>query len=190
VQRNVYATVIVNGLPATLQVTSNAASATIRGAEMEGAISPFKAARFSLTYSYLDAHYDHYVTPIGQDFTSHPFEYTPRHKISLDQLYHLPSGGRGDLTFRATVSYQSSISVADDPQPYDTIPGYSLVNLRLDWKGFYRNSWSEWDASLFGTNVGNREYRVYTNPTYVSSGLVTTAYGEPRMWGVSLRARF
>jgi len=181
VQRNVYTT--VNGLP--LQVTSNAASATIRGVELALNIVPAQAVVIQATYSYNDAHYDRYVTPVGQDFTGHPFEYTPRNKFSVDGRIALPIPPRlGNLSVGGTVSYQSSVSVADDPQPFDTIGAYALVWLHADWtKG-------NWDLSLFATNLANVDYRITSNATYKSSGLVATVYGEPRMFGGSARWRF
>lgn len=190
-QRNVYALINVNGIPAQLQLTDNAASAVIQGAELQETLIPAKYVQLSLTYSYLDAYYQHYITPIGQDFTTHRFEFVPRNKVSFDQLYRLPIGSLpGKLTFRATVSYQSSLETADDVEPFGIIGGYTLVNLRLDWNDFFRTGSGSWDLALFGTNVTDHTYRIASNPTYFSSGLVTAIYGQPRMWGASVRCRF
>ena len=152
---------------------------------------PAKSVQLSLTYSYLDAFYQHYITPIGQDFTTHRFEFVPRNKVSFDQLYRLPIGGLpGKLTFRTTVSYQSSLETADDVEPFGVIGGYTLVNLRLDWNDLVRSGSASWDLALFATNVTDHTYRITSNPTYFSSGLVTGIYGQPRMWGASVRCRF
>src|SRR6185437_10808631 len=190
-QRNVYALINVNGIPAQLQLTDNAASAVIQGAELQETLIPAKSVQLSLTYSYLDAYYQHYITPIGQDFTTHRFEFVPRNKVSFDQLYRLPIGSLpGKLTFRATVSYQSSLQTADDVEPFGVIGGYTLVNLRLDWNDLFRTGSGSWDLALFATNVTDHTYRITSNPTYYSSGLVTAIYGQPRMWGASVRCRF
>ncbi|MDE2111822.1 MAG: TonB-dependent receptor [Alphaproteobacteria bacterium] len=181
VQRSVYATVL--GLP--LQITSNAASATIQGIELAATVIPIDPVTLSVTYSSNDAHYNRYITPIGQDFTDHPFEYTPKHKVSVDARYKLPfDSSWGELTLGGTVSYQSKMVVADDVEPFDTISGYMLANLRLDWTR------GDWGASVFVTNVGNKTYRILSNPTYISSGLVSTVYGEPRMVGIELHRNF
>lgn len=190
-QRNVYALINVNGIPAQLQLTDNAASAVIQGVELQETLIPAKSVQLSLTYSYLDAFYQHYITPIGQDFTTHRFEFVPRNKVSFDQLYRLPIGSLpGKLTFRATVSYQSSLETADDVEPFGVIGGYTLVNLRLDWNDLVRSGSASWDLALFATNVTDHSYRITSNPTYYSSGLVTAIYGQPRMWGASVRCRF
>jgi iron complex outermembrane recepter protein len=190
-QRNVYALINVNGIPAQLQLTDNAASAVIQGAELQETLIPASFVQLSLTYSYLDAFYQHYITPIGQDFTTHRFEFVPRNKVSFDQLYRLPVGGLpGKLTFRTTISYQSSLETADDVEPFGVMGGYTLVNLRLDWNDFLRTGSGSWDLALFVNNVTDRIYRITSNPTYYSSGLVTAIYGQPRMWGASIRCRF
>ena len=191
VQRNVYARINVNGIPAQLQLTDNAASAVIEGVELQSTLAPIDAVQLTLTYSYLNAHYSHYLTPVGQDFTSHRFEFAPRNKVSLDQQYRLPIGNLpGDLTFHATLAYQSSIETADDVEPFGVIGGYTLANLRLDWNEIIHSGPAKWDVSVFATNVADHTYRITSNPTYYSSGLVTTIYGQPRMWGASVRCRF
>jgi iron complex outermembrane receptor protein len=190
VQRNVYATIVVNGIPGTLQLTDNAASAIIQGVELQETLIPVDFVQLSIGYSYLDAYYQHYITPIGQDFTNHPFEFVPRNKVSLDQLFRIPTGGLGHLTFRATESYQSAMETADDIEPFGTVGGYALVNVRLDWNDLIRSGSGNWDLALFATNVTDHTYRIASNPTYFSSGLVTTIFGEPRMWGASVRYRF
>ena len=191
VQRNVYARVDINGIPAQLQLTDNAASAVIQGLELQSSIAPIDAIQLTLTYSYLNAYYSYYVTPIGQDFTSHRFEFAPRSKVSLDQQYKLPVRQLpGELIFHTTVSYQSSIETADDVEPFGIVGGYTLANLRLDWNDIVHSGSAKWDVSLFATNITDHTYRITSNPTYYSSGLITTIYGQPRMWGASIRCRF
>src|SRR5262249_13318534 len=50
VQRNVYAQINVNGIPAQLQLTDNAASAVIQGLELQATLAPVSAVQFTLTY--------------------------------------------------------------------------------------------------------------------------------------------
>jgi outer membrane receptor protein involved in Fe transport len=40
---------------------------------------------------------------------------------------------------------------------------------------------------LYGTNVNDEEYRVTSNATYNTTGLVGAAFGDPRQYGVTLR---
>jgi iron complex outermembrane receptor protein len=46
------------------------------------------------------------------------------------------------------------------------------------------------DLSLFVTNLTDKTYRTNVIQQYNATGYSTAIFGEPRMYGVSLRARF
>ena len=93
----------------------------------------------------------------------------------------------GDLGLRVTYSWQDDLKVSPDPQPFDTIPSYALVNLRLEWDNV---GGRPIDIALYGTNVTDEEYRVTSNNAYTTSGRVSSIYGEPAQYGLSVRARY
>lgn len=93
----------------------------------------------------------------------------------------------GELAVRATYSWQSRQRVASDPQPFDTIAPYGLLNLRAEWNSVYG---MPFDVAVFGTNVLGKEYRVTANTGYNNSGFSNSIYGEPGQYGVQLRYRF
>lgn len=185
IQRSDYA--LIGGF--NTQVITNAAQATIKGVEFEGVLIPFDALTLTGTYSYNDATYDRYIDPAGFDRSGFPFQYVPKHKFSIDgQLRLMPRGSRvGDVALRASYGWQSRQQVASDVQPFDTIPSYGLLNLRLDWS---RIDGGPLDAALFVTNVTDKTYRVTSNATYFTTGLVGSVFGDPRQYGASLRMRF
>lgn len=184
VQRNDYA--LIGGF--NTQVTANAAKATIKGVEFEGRLIPTDSFSLGVTYSYNDAAYGTYVDPLGIDRSGYAFPYVPRHKFSIDAQLKLPvPESAGEVSVRADYGWQSRQQVAADQEPFDTIDPYGVLNLRLDWN---RVAGSGFDASIFAKNVGNVDYRVTSNPTYFSSGLVGSVYGDPRLYGASLRYRF
>ena len=74
--------VLIFGVVATT-ATQNAAEATIRGIEVEGAIRPVENIILSFGYAYTDAEYDEYITPAGADLSGLPFLNTPEHMINL-----------------------------------------------------------------------------------------------------------
>ena len=62
-------------------VTQNAARATIRGLEIRKHLAADERfTELTLNYSYMDAFYTRYVTPLGQDLTDLPYAFAPKNK--------------------------------------------------------------------------------------------------------------
>jgi iron complex outermembrane recepter protein len=170
-------------------VTANAARATIRGVEIENTIEPNAFSDLSLSYSFMDAHYNRYVTPLGQDLTGLPYAYAPRNKASVTARVRLPVADLiGEIWIGADVSYQDRVFAGFstvDPGSY--LPSYGLLGLRGDWQNV---GGTRIELSVFATNLTNRAYRIANEDLYSTIGTATTVYGEPRMYGASLRYRF
>lgn len=193
--------VIQRAAIAGADILTNAQKARVMGLEFEGMIAPSRWFTLSGTYSYNDAKYLTYNTIAipaipsaltaaqpSRDLAGTPFSFVPRHKVSLDARIGLPLPERvGDIGLTASYTYQSSQRVTPESQPFDTIEGYNLANLRLDWNNVFG---SKVDLAAFVTNLFDKEYRVTSNPGYNNSGFVNTIYGEPRSWGVQARVDF
>ena len=194
--------VIQRAAIAGADILANAQKARVVGVEFEGLIQPSKWFTLSGTYSYNDAKYTDYTTiPIpaipsalntpaqpARNLVGTPFTFVAPHKFSLDGRLGVPiPESEGDMGLRATYSWQSRERVATDPQPYDTIAPYGLLNLRLEWNNARG---APLDIALYGTNVLDKEYRVTANTGYNNSGFSNSIYGEPAQYGVELRYRF
>lgn len=170
-------------------VTANAAKATVKGVELQNFLRPSDYLELTLTYSYLDAYYERYVTPLGQDLTALPYAYTPRNKGSLSARARLPvPGSVGELWLGANFTYQDRVFAGFttvDPGSY--MPSYGLLGLRADWSNV---AGSRVDLAFFVTNVTDKTYRIANEDLYSTIGTAVTLYGEPRMYGVSLRYHF
>ena len=175
---------------ANTTATQNAAKATIKGIEIEGEISLAGRVSLAYGYAYTDADYVTYVTPAGQDLSRLPFLYTPQHmfNLGLGVDFALPSD-LGMLTFFVNYSWQDDMfagfTIAKAPGV--DIPSYGLVNLRVTWSGIFGTGM---ELAVFGNNVANRKYRIANNPQYNTLGYALTQYGEPQLWGASLRVDF
>ncbi|MDP3494985.1 MAG: TonB-dependent receptor, partial [Hyphomonadaceae bacterium] len=174
-------------------IATNAQKAHVLGFEFEGLLAFGDSFTLGATYSYNEAKYDEWqtlATPTlpSQNFSNTPFLYVPANKFSLDGRVAIPIPAEtGQLGFRASYSWQDDQRVAADPQPFDTIPAYGLLNLRLEWEEVMGGPI---DIAVFGTNVTDEEYRVTSNAGYNTSGWVGTIYGEPAQYGLSLRYRY
>lgn len=196
----------------------NAKEARIAGIEIETIIRPTDNLDLSIGYSYTDAKYTDYKLTVppdplarsidscrgpvavpypGQpetliDLSCTPFEETPEHMLNVNARYALPLGEAGTLIFGATYSWidkiwhGSTMTPKDDPLGWTA--SYGLLNLSIDWKGIFG---SRFDAQLWGTNVTDKTYRSFAYTGYSSStGFTNSVYGEPRMYGLSLRYSF
>jgi len=174
-------------------VTANAARAMISGVELENLLRPWPWAELNLTYSYMDARYNRYITPLGNDLTDTPYPNAPRHKVAAGARFRLPvtPSSKGDIWVGGTYTYQSDVYVGigdNGPgSPGNTQPGYGLVNLRADW---YDVMGSRFDVSLFVTNAANKAYQVTTLDLFNTLGYTAATFGEPRMFGVTARYSF
>jgi iron complex outermembrane receptor protein len=170
-------------------VTQNAARATIRGLEIENTFRPTSFSEFTLNYSYMDAFYNRYITPLGQNLTGLPYAYAPRDKGSASARIRLPfPGSVGEVWLGGNFTYQDRVFAGFSAvSPGSYMPSYGLIGLRADWEHIWG---SRVDVSVFSTNVGNKVYRVANEDLYTTIGTSTTVYGEPRMYGASLRYRF
>lgn len=198
----------------------NAGSGRIQGIEVETSIRPTRGLTLSANYAYMDGKYKDFtlnatadplvrrrdscngpvavpVPGVGPqtvpiDLTCIPFSNTPKHQFSLDGRYEFDAGNAGKVTFAANYSwvakaYQAAaFTPADDP--YATRPSYGLLNLSLSWDSIFG---SGLDARAFMTNATNKTYLVSAPLGYsTSTGTPAAIYGEPRMYGLSLRYRF
>lgn len=170
-------------------VTTNAARATVKGIEIQNVLRPADSIELTLSYSYMDARYDRYVTPLGEDLTALPYAFAPRNKGSVIGRVRLPvPSAEGAIWLGADLSYQDRVFAGFttvDPGSY--MPSYGLLGIRADWT---RVRGSSFDASLFATNVTNKVYRITNEDLYSTIGTATTGYGPPRMFGASIRYRF
>ena len=170
-------------------VTQNAARATIRGLELENTLRPTSSTELTLNYSYIDAFYTRYITPLGQDLTNLPYAFAPRHKASAGARVRLPFDQTiGEVWLGANFSYQDRIfSGFSAVTPGSYIPGYGLVGLRAEWTKIRGTGLG---VSLFATNLLNRVYRTANEDLYTTIGTSTGVFGEPRMYAATLRYQF
>jgi len=174
-----------------VNLTRSAAEARIQGIEFEGVLVPIAGVELSTNYAYTDSKYTRVAdAQAGAVLAGAPFPYVSKNKVSFSARYRLPlPDSAGDLGVMGIYSYQSQQSIAqtnDTVYPY--IPGYSLINARLDWRHVLSGPL---DVSAFVTNLTNKTYAIGQFDSYNSSfGFVTRTYGEPRMYGLQLRYTF
>jgi iron complex outermembrane recepter protein len=169
-------------------LTENVAGATITGIEIQQTLSLTQHSEASINYSYLESKYHRFYSPIDGDLTDMPFPYTPRNKLSVAYVFHLPIPiSLGNVAARATYSYQSTVQGNLGGGPNDEIAQYGLLNLRMSWDHIFEEPL---EVALFATNATNKVYVTRISETYLSYGVSGVNYGEPRIIGAQIRYAF
>jgi iron complex outermembrane receptor protein len=179
----------------TNAVISNAATATIKGLELEISAVPTDRLTLSASMSALDSGYSKSKVPFtlldtitGQSFnmTGRPLPFTPKLALNISGEYRLPVPTLGgDLRFTASYHRQSKVYYDPLAQETEAQPSYSLTDVRV---GFRRDG-QRWEISGFAQNLFDKAY--YSS--FLRSNLVgasTGVQGAPRTIGVELRAKF
>lgn len=173
-----------------INVTRSAAQGRIQGLEFEGAWIPSRWVDLTLAYSYTDSKYTKVTDALaGAILQGAPFPYVPKNKLSVGVVAHLPMPeAMGRLTASAVYNMQSKQSIAQTNQTvYPYIPGYDVVNLRLDWREVAGRPVT---LSAFVTNATDNSYAVGQFDAYLAKGYVTRTFAEPRMYGIQVRYDF
>jgi iron complex outermembrane receptor protein len=175
----------------------NAGSSTIQGAEIETTLQLYMDLVFSLSYTYLDTELDKITEPQLvppytdiQEPTTEGSELTfsPENTVVMSLNYRLPlPADVGDVKIGTSYTFiDNQLSIYGT---YGMLDSRKLLNLNASWTSVMG---SNFDASLFATNVTDEEYPVnvtgfYDNPNVGMDFRVT---GEPRMYGARLRYNF
>ncbi|MDB5687607.1 MAG: hypothetical protein JWR77_2196 [Rhizorhabdus sp.] len=199
IQRNVIVT--LPGKPAAT-ITNNAADATIKGFDLETTIdSPSRIFQLTVGYSYLKAHYGRYDGGTLGDLSDMLFQNAPKHQLTITPRVELPvPDGIGKISALANVYYiakRTTDAINRDIrggafpriiEPAALLDAYTKLDLRLDWSGIMGGPIS---AGLFAKNVTKTVYKTGTNNQISGTfGFQSAIYGEPRTYGLELRADF
>jgi iron complex outermembrane receptor protein len=167
---------------------SNAASATIRGVEVEVAATAWRRLQLAGHVAWLDAHYDRYIAiglgGVTRDAAGHRLNNAPAWSASSSVLSELRAGGTGTVSLRADVSWQSRVFFTPFNDAIDSQEAYGLVHLRA---GFEPRS-RRWELAVYVRNAGQREY-ITSTATNVALPAFNGRPGEPRHWGTQLTLR-
>ncbi len=175
--------------------TTNAAKATIKGAELEGVFQFTDAFSATLAFGYIDAEYDEWLQAIGTppvltDVSSlFDFQNTPETSGNLALRYEWPVAlfGDGALALMGSVTHRGDTQQFEAANALLDQASYELYDASLVWTSDDRR----YQVGLHGKNLGDKEYKIagYNFPT-LGGGTVTAFYGNPRQIFGSFSLKF
>lgn len=166
---------------------TNAASATVRGVEIEATALAWRGVHVSGQLARLDATYDEY-TASGeggrtQDVAGHRLTNAPGWSGGASVAGGVDTGGRGILSVRADVTWQSRVFFSPFNDGIETQEPYALAHVRAAWEPRHR----AWELAVFVRNLGNRAYITGTFAVPITA--IGGRPGEPRQWGTQITLR-
>jgi iron complex outermembrane receptor protein len=178
--------------------TSNARKARVDGVEMDALIDLTAWLQWGANFAYTNARYTdgtasavNAVTGVLTPLVLGPYGDTPKEtgSVYVRVTHQLPSD-LGELALRGDIYSQSTFyytNLANTLTPGTGIPGYSLMNARLDWNQI---AGSKFHASAYVHNIANKEYETGGLGLGGVIGSNAVDLGTPRMYGVELGVRF
>ena len=171
----------------TVLFLTNAAKVATHGVELSVEARPIDALRLAVDAAWIDAEFDSFPRGgiAGGDATGNELPYSPEFSGALRATYRLPFGfAGGSFGMLAQYSYRSSSFSGQENSPDQAMDSYDLVGARIGWD---RDDGSL-GIALWGENLGDELY--LTNRVRDFVGTQAISFGEPRTYGVEIRASF
>ena len=168
-----------------VSAVTQAAHATITGAEAEADIVLNPHFTIHASGAFTDAHYDYFRDIMGNR-TGEPFD-VPRWMGNLRPRY-VQATPAGDLTLQADYSWKS-VTVLNGTAVYRdqaTQGGYGLLNARVN---LAVTAWNA-DVAIFGRNITGKKYLDQVAAHDTNIGINLGYFGEPATYGIEFIKKF
>jgi iron complex outermembrane receptor protein len=172
-----------------VQLTANAAAATLWGAELEAQLQLTSNLQLRVTFDRLSLDYRDVgadvADPVGLE-RSRTYN-RPPYKYGVEARYRLPLAPQ-----IGSVSVQGNWHRQDESGDAlltngGRVPAFSLLNLAVNWDEI---AGRPWDASLYVSNLTNERYVLGGFGLSQLLGWDIYRFGAPRMYGLRLRYQF
>ena len=170
-QRTVVSSDPVYGI---VQSTFNAASATIKGAELELQTRPLPRVELDGSYGYVHARYSEFIGFANPGALR--FARIPNNTWNVSGIYTLPLSSGASVEARASADHSGSYFLNDQNTLRQT--AYTLLDASIT----YTSPDKRWSVAAFGRNLTNRFYGVWGSDLGVLGRNIFGA--DPRTWGV------
>jgi len=198
VQRNV--PVVVPGSVLLSSGIQNAATAKIKGLELEATARPMRGLTLNAAATFLDPKYKKFTIPLtattSLDVSDTPFPYTPKRSYTLGADYTV-AAGPGEANFHLDWAWRSDTWTTGPlvgaglfgltTPDTNKIPSYGILNGQIS----YRMLDKKLEVALYGRNLTKKKY-FQRLLALQDTALGVTSYlpGDPRTYGVSVSYDF
>ena len=171
---------------------TNAASARVKGVEVESVWAPDDHWSLNASLSLLEAKFGSFTSidslnaALGpQNLEGRYLANSPKVSGNLGVAYRTDEGDQGRVTVRADVTARSKLYFREFNSPEESQDAYAIVNANLIWD----SPGQVYQVRVFANNLFDEGY--WTSMLAVDGfGARAGSYGTPRQVGVELRAQF
>jgi iron complex outermembrane recepter protein len=188
----------------------NAGNVRSRGVDLNGQFRVLSDLDFTYGNTYEDSIYTKDISapglegctglpgcPTVQNLSGQPVGYSPRWNGYLGLNWKIGEFGGFATSFNANENFTTSFLTANTDNPQSRVPGYETTDLRLS----VGSPSGRWRVDLFGSNVFDRRYYVYTlaqplaavmgiNNPNTGATVFRGFLGDPARYGVRLSGKF
>jgi iron complex outermembrane receptor protein len=162
---------------------ANVGDAKVKGLELEALWYPTKEITIDFSFAYINFKYKT-VDPLTGVSPNSKAPFTPKIKWSIGAQYKFNLGqGNGNLTPRIDMAWQDDIFTSALNSTAVFVPAYSVINGRLTWQ----SADGKWQASLEGTNLGDKYYYLTVFDLMEGAGVVNGQPSRPREWAFTIK---
>ena len=182
------------GPDSQIEVTSNAANAKIQGFEVELRTQPWDGGFLMVDLAYLDNEFSDYssfdiVTGGTDDLSGLTIaDFSPDWTLNMMVEHQFELANGATITPQLGMYYQSEYDFQGGLLPGERSvcfqDGYTKLRARVT----YEPANADWQASLFGSNIGDERYLQICGTA--RSGVFDYRYGAPSIWGLEFNYRW
>jgi iron complex outermembrane receptor protein len=160
----------------------NAASATIKGAELEFQVAPGGGWNLRGSLGYLNAKFDSFKD-VGADYSGRPTPYAPRWTGSATASYEFKTSA-GSVVPSLQYTYTGNQWANFKQAPAEYIRSVGLVKANIN----YQPPEQKWSVSLWATNLFDKKYVISALDVPPLFSFAT--FGAPRQYGADIHFEF
>ncbi|HEX7034801.1 MAG TPA: TonB-dependent receptor [Pseudomonadales bacterium] len=172
-------------VPLCCVVIGNAATAEIKGAEVELLYRPLPGFDINASYSYLDAEFESFETGATDDHSGNTLPRAPKHKWNLGAQYEWDVGDLGRLFARVDWARQSKIFFEASNTPLEVQERYDVIDARLALRAHD----DAWELAVWGKNLDDELIKTHI-VAFAPFQQQLNIYQPPRTYGATLTVRW
>lgn len=188
IQKTAYVVIAGTASSATINVPET----RIRGIEADVNILPAEWLTIGGSITYTDAKFtDNESRLFGNSVAYGPFGDVPEFSGNVFADARIPlSDDLGHINYHIDIYGQSSFyfsNLGGTIQPGTKLPGYALVNMRLEWANMFGSGVK---AAAFVKNLTDKLYYTGGSAGAQNFSVESAGFGKPRTYGMALRVDF
>lgn len=167
-------------------ITRNAATAIVKGFELEMAALPVGGLKLEAGVGLTDASYTQIGPQVIGLTRQSKFAQVPEWSYSAALSYEFTLGAAGTIAPRVDWLHRSRIYMDALNSPQVTQDAYSLYNASLT----FTSASERWLIALTGTNLGDERYFTSGFADLQTAGNAEVIWARPREWAATVELRF